>query len=338
MDKNMNNPKITVLMPVYNAEKFLKEAIDSILNQTFKDFEFIIINDGSTDNSKKIILSYNDKRIRYFENDKNLGVAGTLNRGLKLAKGEYIARMDADDIAYPIRLELEYSEIIKDKIVAVVASFYDVIDKEGKHLYAVKEASSAEEIYYALQFRDCLGHPTVLFNKEIVLNEFHGYKSCEAEDYELWLRISKKYKILKIKKILHQLRISGISRVSRSKEKIMKSAMRITLDNFSFFKKNSNEYNIVEFLLGINITSRMPYKIKDVLIVLSELNSRILNNLPEFLQNKKIIKCILKQKFIVTFELIILFILNNLNITFLKYSIIKFYIQIKPNKKYQFKR
>ena len=82
----MNNPQISVLMPVYNGEKFLKEAINSILNQTFKDFEFIIINDVSTDNSKNIILSYRDPRIRYYENRKNLGVAKTLNKGLRLAR------------------------------------------------------------------------------------------------------------------------------------------------------------------------------------------------------------------------------------------------------------
>ena len=107
MAENIKQPKITVLMPVYNAGKYLREAIDSILNQSFSDFEFLIINDGSTDNSKNIIESYNDQRIKFIENDKNSGVIFSLNRGLDLAKGGYIARMDADDISLRDRLKIQ---------------------------------------------------------------------------------------------------------------------------------------------------------------------------------------------------------------------------------------
>ena len=287
----MNNPKISVLMPVYNAENFLKEAIDSILNQTFKDFEFLIINDGSTDKSKEIILSYNDPRIRYFENKSNLGVARTLNKGLRIAKGKYIARMDADDISYIQRLKLEYDEIIKNQMVAVIASYYDVISEKGKYLYTVKDASSVEEIYYALQFRNCLGHPTVIFNKEIVLNEFHGYKSCEAEDYELWLRVSKKYKILKVKNILHQLRISDISRMSQSKEKIIKNAMKITQNNLQSLIGKPINIDIVSILSDLNPLSYSPIKIKQTLSILEEINTKILEHCPSFLDKSIIEKC-----------------------------------------------
>ena len=179
-------PKISVLMSVYNAEKFLREAIDSILNQTFKDFEFIIINDDSTDSSKKIILSYKDQRIRYFENDKNLGVAVTLNKGLKLARAKLIARMDADDISFPNRFEKQYKKIQKDKKIAVLASVYDVVDESGKFLYTEKYAKSPEEIYYTLQFYNCFGHSTVMFRKHIILDIFNGYdKNHESEDYNL---------------------------------------------------------------------------------------------------------------------------------------------------------
>ena len=96
-------PKVTVLMSVYNSEKFLRESINSILEQTFKDFEFLIINDGSTDSSREIILSYNDPRITLFDNKNNIGLTKSLNKGLDLAKGEYIARQDADDISLPVQ-------------------------------------------------------------------------------------------------------------------------------------------------------------------------------------------------------------------------------------------
>ena len=109
-------PKISVVMPAYNAEKYIGESIDSILNQTYGDFEFIIINDGSRDSTKEIILSYSDNRIVYLENEINSGIVVTLNKGLKYATGEYIARMDADDIAVAERLEkqIEFMEKNKD--------------------------------------------------------------------------------------------------------------------------------------------------------------------------------------------------------------------------------
>ena len=100
----MTNPLVTVLMPVFNGEVFLKIAIDSILNQTFSNFELLIIDDFSTDDTLAILKSYNDKRIKVIENEKNIGVTKSLNRGLKIARGKYIARMDADDVIHPDRL------------------------------------------------------------------------------------------------------------------------------------------------------------------------------------------------------------------------------------------
>ena len=104
----MVTPRVTVLMPVHNAGQFLNEAIDSILNQSFKHFEFLIIDDGSTDNSAAIIESYRDPRIRLLRNDRNMGITPTLNKGISLASCELIARMDADDISHPSRLQKQY--------------------------------------------------------------------------------------------------------------------------------------------------------------------------------------------------------------------------------------
>lgn len=287
----MNNPKISVLMPVYNAENFLKEAIDSILNQTFKDFEFFIINDASTDNSKKIIMSYNDKRIRHLENKKNLGVAGTLNRGLKLAEGKYIARMDADDIAYSQRLQIEYNEIIKDAKVAVVASFYDVIDENGKYLYTVKDSSSAEEIYYALQFRNCLGHPTVIFNKEIIINEFGGYdEKYEAEDYDLWLRLASRYKFRKIKKSLLKLRIHPKSRIGSFGNYINKSAFLLARNNLSSIINQPINIKTAKILTNYQENKPSSNEIKLAIQALRKINKWIIQCCPNFLDKLKITK------------------------------------------------
>src|SRR5659263_168424 len=109
---DLKAPKVTVLMAVYNGERYLREAIESILGQSFADFEFFIVNDGCTDSSRDIILSYRDPRIRLIDNQENIGLTKSLNIGLSLASGEYVARQDADDISYPTRIEkqIEYFE------------------------------------------------------------------------------------------------------------------------------------------------------------------------------------------------------------------------------------
>ena len=124
-------PKISVLMCVYNDEDWLKNSIDSIVNQTFTDFEFVIVNDGSTDNSLEIINSYSDDRIRIINNEENLGLPKSLNRGLNLCKSELIARMDADDISMNNRLEKQYKYLKKNKEIALIGGQAEYIDSDG---------------------------------------------------------------------------------------------------------------------------------------------------------------------------------------------------------------
>lgn len=183
-------PKISVLMPVYNGELYLKEAIESILNQTFKDFEFIIINDGSTDNSKDIIEQYakQDMRIRVY-NQINKGLVYTLNRGLKLAQSNLIARMDADDVALSTRLEKQFTYMEKHPKVIVLGCSMRIIGQHGKHIRT--------NIYpIGKEFRDrfpneCLiAHSSVMMKKDKILR-LGGYNPLytHAEDYALWLKV-----------------------------------------------------------------------------------------------------------------------------------------------------
>ena len=121
------DPKVTVLMPVYNGEKYLNQAIDSILTQTFSDFEFLIIEDGSTDQSAEIIKSYSDSRIKLVCNDKNLKLAATLDKGLELSRGEYVARMDCDDISLRERLERQVEYLNSNNDICLVGSGFKLI-------------------------------------------------------------------------------------------------------------------------------------------------------------------------------------------------------------------
>ncbi|MDR0603328.1 MAG: glycosyltransferase [Bacteroidales bacterium] len=187
----MNNPTISVLMPVYNAEKFLREAIESILNQTYSDFEFIIINDGSTDTSEEIILSYNDARIIYINNGTNLRLIKTLNKGINLAKGKYIARMDADDISLPNRLEEQIKIFSYYKGITLVHARSLLISECGKVKHLNRFSIGFEALRFITPFICIITHPTIMVKTDI-LKQYYYYdneKARHIEDLYLWTKM-----------------------------------------------------------------------------------------------------------------------------------------------------
>ena len=182
-------PKVSVLMPAYNAEKYINEAIDSILNQTFTDFEFIIIDDGSTDNTVNIINSYQDKRIRLVQNEKNLGVAETLNKGIVLSRGQYIARMDSDDVSLPTRFarQVDYMDSHPDCLICGSR-----VELFGAITGQSQQPISNEDIKASLLFSSPFAHPTVMMRSDFVNNNHLRYeKEYEGiEDYKLWVEFA----------------------------------------------------------------------------------------------------------------------------------------------------
>ena len=191
----MKTPIISVILPVYNAELYLNEAIDSVLNQTFIDFELIIINDGSTDGSEKIIFSYNDDRIKYIKNPINLKIIKSLNKGVDLAKGKYISRMDADDIAFSNMFEKQLT-IFNDKKEVDIVNVQSYIMSDNGESYrksktVIKVNSDVHE--HIVFFQNLISHPGVMI-KSILLKK-HRYNEDEVEipfqDVDLWYRILK---------------------------------------------------------------------------------------------------------------------------------------------------
>ncbi len=176
-------------MPVYNGEKHLQEAMDSILEQTYSDFELIIINDGSEDKSQDIILSYSDQRIRYYTNNKNLGLTKTLNIGLDLAKGEYIARMDADDLCVVDRFSSQVSFFEANKDYGLLGTAYETFGAKQK---VVRPPIEHREIEVAFLFDNAFAHPATMFRRSVIENNKIKYRECYkcAEDYDLLYRIS----------------------------------------------------------------------------------------------------------------------------------------------------
>lgn len=203
----MKASKVTVLMSVYNGEKYLHEAIDSILNQTFKDFEFIIINDCSTDDTAKILESYKDSRIRIVTNEKNIGVAKSLNKGLQLAQGRYIARMDADDISALNRLQKEVDFLHAHEDCAVVGTFTTIIDENSQPLLRYERPIEDADIQKSLWKENCLAHGSVMMRKQ-ALDDIGIYDESikRAQDYDLWLRLSEKYHLANIPEYLYSVR------------------------------------------------------------------------------------------------------------------------------------
>jgi glycosyltransferase involved in cell wall biosynthesis len=213
----MEKALITVLMPVYNAEKHLAEAIESILAQTFTAFEFLIVDDASTDGSAGIIQAYNDPRIRYVRNEKNLGISGTLNRGIELAATEWIARMDADDISYPKRLEKQFRHTEAVPGCALVSCWTRVITEDKKELRT--ERYNSRFYYYNLTFECWIYHPTVLFRKSAVM-DVGMYAVPYAEDFELFWQLLRKYQICNLPEVLLDYRVTANSlhQVTKRKE------------------------------------------------------------------------------------------------------------------------
>lgn len=223
-------PRITVLMPVYNGERHLKEAIESILNQTFKDFEFLIINDGSTDNSEQIILSYFDPRIRLINQD-NQGLSNTLNKGIRLSNGEFVARMDQDDISLNNRLEEQVKFMDANSDIGICGTYAIIINEKGNNIGRAVYPSKHEDIRAQLLFSSSIVHPSVIFRKNIFINNNLEYLNGKSEDYDLWLRAENITKFANIDKFLFKYRAdSGHSNVLQ-KQAYLSSAHQIIKNN-----------------------------------------------------------------------------------------------------------
>jgi glycosyltransferase involved in cell wall biosynthesis len=234
----MSSPRVSVIMPVYNTAAYLGEAIQSILDQSYGDFEFIIINDGSTDHSEQIINSFNDPRIIYLNNEENQGLVYTLNRGVNLASGEWIARMDGDDISLPIRFEEQMQYLHDHPYVDVLATTVQLIDEQGADAGIWVDDQSAilpEQILAHLPVNNCIAHPTVMVRAEILKKFKYLEEQAQAEDYDLWLRMaSRGYVIHKLNETLVKHRISRTS-FTRSRQQNVFSKLAIT--KFRFAKK-----------------------------------------------------------------------------------------------------
>jgi glycosyltransferase involved in cell wall biosynthesis len=229
-------PTVTVLMPVYNGEKYLRESIESILEQTFTDFDFLIIDDGSTDDSSLIINSYNDTRIKYIKNEKNLSTPNALNIGLDLATGDYIARMDCDDISLPDRLAKQVLFMESNPDIGISGTWIQTFGELSDNNVCVYPCDP-KEISYALLFNSVLASPSVIIRR-CYLKQYNLKFNSEyiyAQDYNLWAIADNYFKLANIPEILLKYRISSTNRGKLKREKqlfLTKLTRNYCLDKF----------------------------------------------------------------------------------------------------------
>ncbi|MCW2262588.1 MULTISPECIES: glycosyltransferase family 2 protein [Sphingobacterium] len=220
-----NKIEVTVLMTAYNASKYISESIKSVLNQTFKNFELLIINDGSTDNTSLIAHSFNDERIRIIENDRNRGLIYSRNIALKEANGNYIAILDSDDLALPNRLMTQFKAFQNNSALAVVGSRALIINEKGIRTGEKLDVfSEINKIRVTLFFENTIVHSSAMIRTK-VFREVNGYQGDSLiEDYDLFFRISTLYPIENLTEYLVEYRIHDTN-ISIKKRKELDEAL-----------------------------------------------------------------------------------------------------------------
>jgi len=220
--------EISVLMPVYNSEKYISAAISSILNQTFRDFELIILNDGSTDDSEKIIKEFDDSRIVYLVNPVNLGLALTRNRLVENARGDYLAIMDSDDLSFPSRLEKQLKFFKRNPAFGVVGSSCIIIDKNDQKVGKIRHSERADRIPSILFFKNYFVQSSVMIRSSILPLSPYDPELPPVEDYGLWIRLSKVTLMFSLTESLIKYRIHG-GNISITRKDLLKTNLKTVL-------------------------------------------------------------------------------------------------------------
>jgi glycosyltransferase involved in cell wall biosynthesis len=275
-----NTPLVSVVISALNAEKYIGTAIDSILAQTYTNFELIIINDGSTDNTEDIILSYKDRRIRLVKNETNLGLAKSLNKGIKLADGKYIARLDADDIAAKDRFEVQIKYLEYKPEIAVCGSYYRAFSEDNSTI--IRQPLISEQIKIRLFFENPMGHPTVMMRNQIFKKDNYSYNESfrTAQDYDLWCRISHKYDITNLPFVLTDYRIHS-SQVSSTPLEQLRADRVILIRQAEYLlkrkltkKEQFTHFQLMKRTKGLNSPHLNHTKVIEWIKLLLEANNR----------------------------------------------------------------
>ena len=291
---------VSVLMPVYNTKyDFLSQAIESVLCQTYEDFDLVIINDASTDNAEEVILSYNDKRIKYYKNEQNLKLIATLNKGLDLCEGKYIARLDSDDYCAPQRLEKQVEFMEQHPDTGLSGTLFEMIPDSGF------SSSNVADIPLCIRYiPGCLLHSSAMIRKSVLKenNLYYNSGCLHAEDFKMWSDISRVSKVAVLPEVLTYYRQTETGICARNQKFQNKMLMVIAFENMikDFDCDREKMYSIlVKFVKSIPVTEEEFNMAKDLFeFVINSLvpklsapyNARVVQYLEAILKHFNIIK------------------------------------------------
>ena len=303
-------PLVSVILPVYNCEKYIEKSIKSILDQSYKNFELIIINDCSNDSTDEIVKKFNDERIHYVINDINLKLIDTLNKGIKLSKGKYIARMDADDISHPDRLKQQVDFLEINTKVDVLGTAFEIIGNQNNDRFLnckISYPKDSEKIAFNLIYNNVILHPSVMFRSAIFskLKIYYSKKFIHAEEYYLWTQLILKSKFANLPNNLLKYRVHD-SQISITNNQIQLTnsyeiqylylqslGMDVSLNETKLFVDflQGKKINDIEIFSVLNIISVFENMLKKTNIIdqkyaLNEINK----NLKNTILNCKILK------------------------------------------------
>lgn len=298
-------PKISVLMPVYNCELYIQAAVESILNQTYTDFEFLIIDDASTDATLSIIKSYTDSRIKIIEKPVNSGYTNSLNYGLTIAKGKYIARMDGDDISYPERFAKQITFLDANPDVVVCGTTYKIVGNDKK----IRLPEKHNEIAIGFLKGNCISHPSVMIRKECLDTFLIQYDTSKepAEDYHLWIQLLVYGKLCNLPDVLLEYRVYG-NQVSKKRAIVQKKsdiAAKFRMFQYLNIAWNSIEREFLERQFGktepitfkdLEVFKQIQYKLEKANQVIAFFENQLFQLYLIDLEADVLRKCFLKQK------------------------------------------
>jgi len=280
--KAQEKPKISVIMSAYNSENFIAEAMDSILNQTFKDFELIIVNDASTDNTWNIIKKYQrkDKRIKVLSNKKNLYATISRNKAIKISNGKYIAIQDADDFSLPERLQIQHDYLESHQDIFLLGTGAVIINKKGDKIKTFKPITNLVKLKKCLEKTNCIYQPTIMFRNEGGL--LYREKMYYSEDYDFYLVLLSKEKVLnniKDKLVKYRILRNSVSHSKTTKQYLFaEKAKEFYFQRLKYGKDEYNQFNPKEILnmdpMKINNRKVLELEIKVSLKTKNRINAK----------------------------------------------------------------
>lgn len=250
-------PELSIIMPLYNTEKYVKEAVQSILFQTYRDFELIIVNDASTDNSLQIVKSLKDSRIKIIENEQNKGIVYSRNKGLNAAKGQFIAAFDSDDIAMPEKFSKQIDFLKLNTDFGMVGSWTKMIDEKGNLIKSKwKLTASPKQIPSIMLFRNYFVQSSVVLRREAIPEGGYSEGFDVVEDYKMWIDVARKFKVWNIPEYLVNYRVHSLSATQKDTESLDEKDIKVFRYIYKTLEIEIDEY-VASVILLIKNNSRI---------------------------------------------------------------------------------